>query len=262
MESNESKNLNTLFVYPPPSHPLPPPAPAPQLPSFGQLQATRQPTPPRQYTTVGSLYNPQPQPLQPPVRRGRTVKSLFPYKSDSPAAPPQLQYTPLQQNSDRAISPIRSDYGTGTVPLLSFNSFQERQDAQSFGPLASNVQQASNMSGVLQASASGNTETSRGVNNQTAGSMDSYTDYSAADGLGMLAKPGTSSDHGSDTTDTKPISAMNFNSLTNLASYPNPNRRAAQKLLASHRPNPVPDVSLSGAPGLASITSGAMVHRY
>ncbi|KAI1258952.1 hypothetical protein F5Y18DRAFT_443833 [Xylariaceae sp. FL1019] len=66
------------------------------------------PTPPRQYTTVGSVYTPQTRPLQPPVRRGRTTKALFQFKTESPMSSTQLQYTPLQQNSERAISPPRA----------------------------------------------------------------------------------------------------------------------------------------------------------
>ncbi|KAK5636131.1 hypothetical protein RRF57_011843 [Xylaria bambusicola] len=240
MESNESDSLKAPFKsYLPLNFPHSQPSQAHQLPGFPQLQATRQSTPPRQYTTVGSVYNPQPQPLQPPVRRGRTVKSLFPYKSDSPVGPSQLQYTPLQQNSDRAISPIRLE-----SPLFMNFSRQERQDVQSIGLVASNVQQASNMSGALQAPTSDGTDASQYMNNRTAGSMDSFTEHSAANNFSMFAKHSTDSDHESETTDTKPISAMNFNSLTNLASYPNPMQRAAQKVLASHRPNPVPDSHL------------------
>ncbi|KAI0149563.1 hypothetical protein GGR57DRAFT_225260 [Xylariaceae sp. FL1272] len=66
------------------------------------------PTPPRQYTTVGSVYTPQTRPLQPPVRRGRTAKALFQFKTESPMSSAQLQYTPLQQNSERAVSPPRA----------------------------------------------------------------------------------------------------------------------------------------------------------
>ncbi|KAI0521129.1 hypothetical protein F5B22DRAFT_653504 [Xylaria bambusicola] len=240
MESNEPENSKAPFKsYLPLNFPHSQPSQSHQLPNLPQLQATRQSTPPRQYTTVGSVYNPQPQPLQPPVRRGRTVKSLFPYKSDSPAGPSQLQYTPLQQNSDRAISPIRLE-----SPLFMNISRQERQDVQGIGLVASNVQQISNMSGALQAPTSDGTDASQYMNNRTAGSMDSFMEHSVTNNFSMFAKHSTDSDHESDATDTKPISAMNFNSLTNLASYPNPMQRAAQKVLASHRPNPVPDSHL------------------
>jgi hypothetical protein len=75
------------------------------------------------YTTVGSIYNPSSAPLQPPARRGRAVK--WPLHADltiaksallgasfagEPGSPPSvlppLHYSPLQQNYDRAVSPV------------------------------------------------------------------------------------------------------------------------------------------------------------
>ncbi|KAI3341091.1 hypothetical protein F4824DRAFT_486941 [Ustulina deusta] len=228
MESSENENLEASFAgYPP------------QPPHAHQFTShLQQSTPPRQYTTVGSLYNPQPQPLQPPVRRGRTVKSLFPYKSDSPAGPPQLQYTPLQQNSDRAISPVRLD--SDSLPSTVGISRQERQVLQRFGVVVPNIQQASNIPGSLQSSTSDSANAARYISNRATNSIDAFADHSAADNATMFASTSAASDNGSDEADTKPISAMNFNSLTNLASYPNPMQRAAQKVLASHRPNPAP----------------------
>ncbi|KAH8661870.1 hypothetical protein BX600DRAFT_437307 [Xylariales sp. PMI_506] len=75
------------------------------------------------YTTVGSIYNPNAVQLQPPTRRGRSAKwplqsSLFISRSPlfglsslpaslcSPIPEDQsIQYSPLQQNYDRAVSP-------------------------------------------------------------------------------------------------------------------------------------------------------------
>ncbi|KAJ3569375.1 hypothetical protein NPX13_g6107 [Xylaria arbuscula] len=241
MEPNESENVNRPFgVY----MSLTQPPLAQQIPSLEQLTGQRQSTPPRQYTTVGSVYHPQSQPLQPPVRRGRTVKSLFPYKSDSPAAPSQLQYTPLQQNSDRAISPMRLDCATVDLtqpsPFGTAYDFQERQDS-----LAPQVQRDSNPLGAPQTATLGYTDTSRGINNQTAPGIELERQHGAAHNFAMVVNGSNGSDHGTDIADTKPLSAMNFNSLKNLASYPNPNQHDAQKILASHRPNPVPDAQSS-----------------
>ncbi|KAI1650998.1 uncharacterized protein F4817DRAFT_367540 [Daldinia loculata] len=75
----------------------------------------------RQYTTVGSVWNPQSMPLQPPARRGRALRSampmsmLEPYPDDSfntfgtaqPYSHSQY-YSPLQQNFDRAVSPVQA----------------------------------------------------------------------------------------------------------------------------------------------------------
>ncbi|KAK3383558.1 hypothetical protein B0T24DRAFT_53746 [Lasiosphaeria ovina] len=92
-------------------------------------ESTRQPT----YTTVGSIYNPHATtPLQPPTRRPRSRRypgaiqspsgepvfgfpnsllSALPVADRAPSSPPapanQLpQYSPLQQNYDRAVSPV------------------------------------------------------------------------------------------------------------------------------------------------------------
>ncbi|KAI0805100.1 hypothetical protein GGR55DRAFT_698486 [Xylaria sp. FL0064] len=246
MENSENENLRASFAsyYPPQrlSQPQPPqlshPPQAHQLPTcHPQLSAAQQSqsTPPRQYTTVGSVYNPQPQPLQPPVRRGRTVKSLFPYKSDSPAG--QLHYTPLQQNSERAVSPVRFD--TDPLPSTVNISRQQRHVLQKFGVAVPSAHSTSNAPVSLQSPTSDNSNAARYFGNRA---VDFIADHHlAANNSTMFASASADSDNGSDGADTKPISAMNFNSLTNLASYPNPMQRAAQKLLASHRPNPVPD---------------------
>ncbi|KAI1322634.1 hypothetical protein F5Y16DRAFT_415821 [Xylariaceae sp. FL0255] len=76
-----------------------------------RTQPDPNPTVPRQYTTVGSVYNPNQQPLQPPVRRGRNLRGpTYPPRPDVAASLETLQYTPLQQNSDRAVSPSSSNF--------------------------------------------------------------------------------------------------------------------------------------------------------
>ncbi|KAK0733703.1 hypothetical protein B0T26DRAFT_33053 [Lasiosphaeria miniovina] len=91
-------------------------------------ESTRQPT----YTTVGSIYNPHATtPLQPPTRRPRSRRypgaiqspsgepvfgfpnsllSALPVADRAPSSPAQAnqlpQYSPLQQNYDRAVSPV------------------------------------------------------------------------------------------------------------------------------------------------------------
>ncbi|KAH6855231.1 hypothetical protein B0I37DRAFT_423437 [Chaetomium sp. MPI-CAGE-AT-0009] len=93
------------------------------------IGATRPPT----YTTVGSVYNPKTTtPLQPPTRRPRTRRypqpirspsggafmnfsdallSALPIEDQAPPSPPSTasilrQYSPLQQNYDRAATPV------------------------------------------------------------------------------------------------------------------------------------------------------------
>ncbi|KAI0440283.1 hypothetical protein F4803DRAFT_577949 [Xylaria telfairii] len=207
--------------------------PLPALPAQHQLLAVGQSTPPRQYTTVGSVYNPQPQPLQPPVRRGRTIKSLYPYKGESPAGPSQVLYTPLQQNSDRAVSPVRQEFNSlpSTLPITR----QERQVLQKFGVVVPSMHQSSSLPIARQSPV----QAPPYMGSREADGLDTLVDLAAQDNTAVLANTSVGSNDGSDAADIKPISTMNFNSLTNLASYPNPMQRAAQKLLASHRPQPV-----------------------
>lgn len=85
------------------------------------------------YTTVGSLVNPNAAPLQAPTRRGRAVKwpmtseignsssqsSSFPFGLDVRSTPvdnTSLHYSPLQQNTDRAVSPT-TEYSTRSLPI-------------------------------------------------------------------------------------------------------------------------------------------------
>lgn len=246
MDSNESENLAALSAnhllqqlqQPQLAQPNPLPA-LPALPAQHQLLAVGQSTPPRQYTTVGSVYNPQHQPLQPPVRRGRTIKSLYPYKGESPAGPSQVQYTPLQQNSDRAVSPVRQEFSSlpSTLPITR----QERQVLQKFGVVVPSMHQSSSLPIARQSPA----QAPRYMGSREADGLDTLVTLAAQDNTAVLTNTSVGSDDGSDATDIKPISAMNFNSLTNLASYPNPMQRAAQKLLASHRPQPVQATGVS-----------------
>ncbi|KAJ8125843.1 hypothetical protein O1611_g7795 [Lasiodiplodia mahajangana] len=198
--------------------------------------AQQESTPPRQYTTVGSVYNPQSQPLQPPVRRGRTAKSFFPYKSESPAGPSQLQYTPLQQNSDRAVSPVRMD--TNSLPETLNITQHHREVLQKFGLAVPDLPQPTIMSSRPRSPVSENISTRRYIGSRLA----SLADPIAEDNSTMFANTHTHSDDESDEADTKLISAMNFNTVTNLSSYPNAFQRAAQKLLASRRPHPSPAI--------------------
>jgi len=198
-----------------------------------QISSTSRPqsTPPRQYTTVGSVYNPQPQPLQPPIRRGRAAKPLFSYNSESTPSHPPPRYTPLQQNSDRAISPAR-------VPpwILSFLSSDH-----AYGLLAYDSREetlAGNGAPQPLAEASIMRDGDTGVIRQQVAKRNARTVVdTAADSDGEV-----------DERITGAISRMNINSLVNLASYPNPMQRAAQKKLASHRapPEPLTAVSLTG----------------
>ncbi|PSS03246.1 hypothetical protein BD289DRAFT_421618 [Coniella lustricola] len=104
-----------------------------------QESQPRQPT----YTTVGSVAKPQSNtPLQPPVRRGRALRwppavaddlaafnqsllaNLPRGRPRSPAttASTLQHYTPLQQNSDRAIDPAIANINSKDTPAFPFMS--------------------------------------------------------------------------------------------------------------------------------------------
>ncbi|KAI1079667.1 hypothetical protein F5B20DRAFT_160129 [Whalleya microplaca] len=158
----------------------------------------------QQYTTVGSIWNPQSQPLQPPTRRGRTIKSFLPpYKNESPIAP--QQYSPLQQNFDRAISPASS----GPMADSEKRMIQLRSMPHPVIPLVpSPVAKASGISDKHHAN----------IQQQPDSDEDDVVD---------------------DEADTSLIQ-MSTKSLTNLASYPNPKQRSAQKILSRARQLPPP----------------------
>ncbi|KAI0602553.1 hypothetical protein F4775DRAFT_600560 [Biscogniauxia sp. FL1348] len=185
-----------------------------------------------QYTTVGSIYHPQPQPLQPPARRGRTVKSLFPYRNESAPAthshhhpPPPLRqhhlYSPLQQNFDRAMSPVQGRNRPGLKLDLSPNpidvslSDQESVFTHHFGASVPNMQltQSPAVNADLHVGQSPDKQDDADMNHEGTDSL-------------------------RDEHDLKKMVPMNFKSISNLASYPNPMQKTAQKLLSSHRPLP------------------------
>ncbi|KAI1812259.1 hypothetical protein GGS20DRAFT_587685 [Poronia punctata] len=189
-----------------------------------------QSTPPRQYTTVGSVYHPQQQPLQPPIRRGRVTKPLFAYGSEPTVTQSQLFYTPLQQNSQRAVSPCRSHLDpfspVSFVPPGDKRSLQMSGMALAHEPLSPNFVE--------------DFQFSRGGNRLVRyGSPDTpvYTSIIADGGFATdTSLDSNEESQDSEDANTKSIATMNINSLANLASYPNPMRRAAQQKLASHRP--------------------------
>ncbi|KAK4200297.1 hypothetical protein QBC40DRAFT_174240 [Triangularia verruculosa] len=183
------------------------------------LETKKQPT----YTTVGSIYNPSAAtPIQPPTRRPRarrfpqhleppsgegfnlpdSLSSLL-SKERSPPSPPTTantldtkQYTPLQQNYDRALSPIHE------------------QEFAAFSDLG-----------------------------MTAPTLRS----------GNLPHPPSvlEDDESVASEDTLVSSKMTVRSLRNLASYPNPMRKAAQKALAKARPA---NLSFSRPGGLSPLS--------
>ncbi|OAA75468.1 hypothetical protein LEL_07456 [Akanthomyces lecanii RCEF 1005] len=168
----------------------------------GSSSTAAQPT----YTTAGTIYNPSlSQPLQPPTRRGRSLKwtsggaysdlSLLPRsllaslqaKSNGRISPyPAAQYTPLQQNYDRAANPISKSGYFDDMP--------------------------SRWSGTLASPAPESAETMSYITSDRDHDED---DEEEEDDEGM----------------DNIMMNMTVKSLHNLASYPNPNQKKAQKAL-------------------------------
>ncbi|KAF4984211.1 hypothetical protein FZEAL_551 [Fusarium zealandicum] len=160
------------------------------------------------YTTAGTPYNPSTsQPLQPPARRGRSLKwaagihtsgmsllpksviATLPFKTGSRSSSLQ-QFSPLQENYDQASSPLNDpEHGcvnmSAQVPRLGSSATPS--------PLASLFS---------------DTE------------QDKFTD-------------GDQSEESDDDCELSmdPLMNMTVKSLHNLASYPNPNQQRAQKAL-------------------------------
>lgn len=160
------------------------------------------------YTTAGTVYNPTATPLQPPSRRGRasrwappsqaelalfnkSVLASFPYKThrSPPTTASSLKhYTPLQQNSDRAIEPFMG-------PSVSGRTLSESSSTLSLGSAPSQ----------------GNTNNS----NRTSRLLDDMR----------------LTDDEKDEEELFRLSVLPVRTITNLASYPNPSQKLAQKAL-------------------------------
>lgn len=202
----------------------------------------QQPTP--RYTTVGSVYNPQAsQPLQPPARRGRTIKwpptphseSPHPlYKSalsdlsyrttpQIPQTPPSnlrnfQHYSPLRQNFDRAVSP------PPTSPAALHFSNHDRDIAMQMPPdLDVPLQSPKTLANMLRLDPP--------HHGSTVNSSKHDTNIYANDG-GHQGEDGDDADDDDDgIEEVEPLRRMSVKSLTNLASYLNPMQKPAQKLL-------------------------------
>lgn len=160
------------------------------------------------YTTAGTVYNPTAIPLQPPSRRGRasrwappsqaelalfnkSVLASFPYKpSRSPptTASSLKHYTPLQQNSDRAIEPPM-------CPSVLGRTLSESSSTLSLNSVPSQ----------------GNTN--------------------SLNGNGRLLDDMRLTDDEKDEEELTRMSVLPVRTITNLASYPNPSQKLAQKAL-------------------------------
>lgn len=217
-----------------------------------QSVSTFQQDVPRQtYTTAGTIYNPSSaQQLQPPVRRGRTLKwpaqgaaaselSLFPKSvlaglplksqnlvtTPTSPRPPQIpKYSPLQQNYDRAVSPL-TDHSLESPNELDVRSISSSSLLPSYS-MDSN--QASPIAAAM--------PTSVVKKHVDANSTDEEDDESSGE---------------------NPLRGLTVKSLHNLASYPNPNQKRAQRALLRARPGATPAPSAGNISRTATPSYGA-----
>ncbi|KAK1656056.1 hypothetical protein BDP81DRAFT_305317 [Colletotrichum phormii] len=217
-----------------------------------QSVSTFQQDVPRQtYTTAGTIYNPSnAQQLQPPVRRGRTLKwpaqgvaaselSLFPKSvlaglplksqnlvtTPTSPRPPQIpKYSPLQQNYDRAVSPL-TDYS-----LESPNELDVRSNSPSslMPSYSMNSNQASPVAAAMPTSV-----------------VNKHVDANSSD------------DGDDESFGENPLRGLTVKSLHNLASYPNPNQKRAQRALLRARPGTTPAPSAGNISRTATPSYGA-----
>ncbi|KAK3196290.1 hypothetical protein K4F52_000670 [Lecanicillium sp. MT-2017a] len=199
---------------------LSPPVSSSPSSASGQSSTAKLPT----YTTAGTIYNPNStQPLQPPARRARSLKwttggaysdlSLLPrsllatlptkYPSNprgTPAVQPAPQYTPLQQNYERALNPLnRLDYMADEMSPRSLPASSDNPSPRPPGQLHHDLE------------------------------------FFARD----AENDGDDEDENEDESIDNIMMNMTVKSLHNLASYPNPNQKKAQKaLLRPVKPRP------------------------
>ncbi|PFH59459.1 hypothetical protein XA68_12291 [Ophiocordyceps unilateralis] len=211
--------------------------------TLSTVAAGKQPT----YTTAGTIYKPNAtQPLQPPARRGRASR-LPPGTSHSellllprpmiaglssrsprpgPSSRPQPQYTPLQQNYDRAVSPFNdNDHASVNMPIQL--------------PRIGSDNPPTHLSFLLADKDDGDKGKGKGkavAESSTAAALAEDGDVDDDD---------TSDSNTEPLRNMEPLRSMNVKSIVNLGSYPNPMRRTAQTFL---RQNARPSFTATAGP--------------
>ncbi|PHH76228.1 hypothetical protein CDD80_1714 [Ophiocordyceps camponoti-rufipedis] len=216
--------------------------------------AANQPT----YTTAGTIYRPgASQPLQPPARRGRATKlpltsshtefMLLPRSviaglaSRSPrlgsGVRPQPQYTPLQQNYDRAVSPLNDHDHMGLNMAIQMPRICPDNPSAPLSFLLADKDDGDKVKAKVKTIADFYTAEScvsvvadNGGDDKDDDDVDDKTNKNLMDnGLESTSEPLMS---------MRPLRNMNVPSIVSLGSYPNPMRRTARTFLRqSSRPS-------------------------
>ncbi|KAF4583119.1 hypothetical protein GQ602_006263 [Ophiocordyceps camponoti-floridani] len=223
--------------------------------------AAKQPT----YTTAGTIYRPSAsQPLQPPARRGRATKlpltsshtefMLLPRSviaglaSRSPrlgsSARPQPQYTPLQQNYDRAVSPLNDHDHMGLNMAIQMPRICPDNPSAPLSFLLADKDDGDKGKAKVKTVADFYTAASESCVSVVAenGGDDNDDDDDDDDDVDDKINKNLM-DNGLESTSEplmsmRPLRNMNVPSIVSLGSYPNPMRRTARTFLRqSSRPN-------------------------
>ncbi|GJN81349.1 hypothetical protein PLIIFM63780_004882 [Purpureocillium lilacinum] len=205
------------------------PSPASAASAASSPAPQQQPT----YTTAGTIYNPNSsQPLQPPARRGRATKwnvgnnqtdlCLFPKAvlagltmkaAANGRTTGMQQYAPLQQNSDRAVSPLSiSEHGSMGIALVS------QTPRLHAGNLSTQSHSLAHKENVIASEAANE-------------NSDNTTDSGGHDFAGHVSEQHGDGVDDDNTAPPAHLLSMSINGLKSLASYPNPCQKDAQKLL-------------------------------
>ncbi|KAG6038818.1 hypothetical protein E4U41_003624 [Claviceps citrina] len=222
---------------------------------------SKQPT----YTTAGTIYKPSSsQPLQPPTRRGRSLKwpmgssmhaelaalpktSLSELKTSGGNSYSALQqYTPLQQNYDRAVSPFSSqDHMQAKMPAdVPGIQLSNMSTLQSFGMFEPRTQ-----GGPMK---NGKNVLSGNYSDGDDGDNDDDDDDDDDDG-GDGDDEDEDDEDDDDGANNNALKNLPVQSLKHLASYSNPTQKAAQK--AFQRGSRARQCVISSSMGSASSNS-------
>lgn len=208
------------------------------------------------YTTAGTVYNPQTAPaLQPPARRGRasrwppaipadlsafnsSVLGPFPrtrYHSPPTTASTLRHYSPLQQNQDRAIDPRLSADHHRPATSLSSPKRSASGNSSNMSISLSNLSRELLAEGVRKSIFCNDC----GEQFQTVALAEFHTSLSGHDNFSETSEDNSHPDGGTvlqdkETKEEEDLTQFNnysVKTLTNLASYPNPNQKMAQRCL-------------------------------
>lgn len=216
--------------------------------------ATQQAT----YTTAGTVYNPQTAPpLQPPARRGRaarwppaipadlavfnnSVAGGFPrsrFRSPPTTASTLKHYTPLQQNQDRAVDPTQrmaNNLFDSRLPTSGNSSTMSLANALPRQLLSENMLMPKRISCDECGEEFQNLEAAHfhimisghDSHAEPDSVIEADDESNSPDGDELLP-----TDDGKDEECLAQFNNYSVKTLTNLASYPNPNQKMAQKCL-------------------------------